>query len=86
MSKSGEELRFVKDAFNTNWIAPLGPNVIGFETDLRKYANAKHAVALSSGTAAIHMALKAAGVGIGDIVLCQSFIKVLFRCLLILIL
>jgi dTDP-4-amino-4,6-dideoxygalactose transaminase len=73
MSKSSEELRFVIDSFSNNWIAPLGPNVIGFEDDIKLYTGAKHAVALSSGTAAIHMALKAAGVGKGDVVLCQTF-------------
>jgi dTDP-4-amino-4,6-dideoxygalactose transaminase len=73
MSKFGEELRFIQDAFDTNWIAPLGPNVIGFETDIKRYANAEHALALSSGTAAIHMALKATGIEKGDLVICQSF-------------
>src|SRR5690554_6268682 len=55
-----------------NWIAPLGANVTGFEQELADKVGAKHAAALSSGTAAIHMALKAAGVGKGDIVFCQS--------------
>jgi dTDP-4-amino-4,6-dideoxygalactose transaminase len=72
MSDEGYELEFVKQAFETNWIAPLGPNVDMFEKELAEYVGIGHAVALSSGTAAIHMALKAAGVGEGDIVLCQS--------------
>jgi dTDP-4-amino-4,6-dideoxygalactose transaminase len=73
MSKQGKELEFIQEAFDTNWIAPLGPNVIAFEDDVKQYTISNHAVALSSGTAAIHMALKAAGVGKDDIVLCQSF-------------
>src|SRR5690554_6824945 len=55
-----------------NWIAPLGANVTGFEQELADKVGAKYAAALSSGTAAIHMALKAAGVGKGDIVFCQD--------------
>jgi dTDP-4-amino-4,6-dideoxygalactose transaminase len=73
MSNTQRELEFIQGAFDTNWIAPLGPNVIGFEDDVKRYTKTEHAVALSSGTAAIHMALKAAGVGKGDIVLSQSF-------------
>ena len=73
MSKARKELEYIQEAFDTNWIAPLGPNVLGFEDDVKNYADAEHAVALSSGTAAIHMALKAAGVGEDDVVLCQSF-------------
>jgi len=68
-----KELEFIQEAFDTNWIAPLGPNVIGFEDTVKQFTNSRHAVALSSGTAAIHMAMKAAGVGKCDIVLCQSF-------------
>jgi len=72
MSAEGYEMQYIKEAFDTNWIAPLGPNVNGFEQELAAKVGAKHAAALSSGTAAIQMALKAAGVGEGDIVFCQS--------------
>ena len=72
MSDEGYELEFIKEAFDTNWIAPLGPNVNSFEQELAAKVGAKHAAALSAGTAAIHMALKAADVGSGDIVLCQD--------------
>lgn len=72
MSDEGYEMEFIKEAFKTNWIAPLGKNVTEFENELAEYVGIKHAAALSSGTAAIHMALKAAGVGQGDIVFCQS--------------
>lgn len=68
-----EELAFVHQAFDTNWIAPLGPNVDGFEQDLQDYNGIAHAAALSSGTAAIHLALQLLDVGPGDHVLCQSF-------------
>jgi dTDP-4-amino-4,6-dideoxygalactose transaminase len=65
---------FVKEAFDTNWIAPLGPNVSGFEADIQGYLDEGiHVAALSSGTAAIHLGLKLLGVGRGDEVLCQSF-------------
>ncbi|GMN12041.1 DegT/DnrJ/EryC1/StrS family aminotransferase [Croceitalea sp. MTPC9] len=65
---------FVKEAFDTNWIAPLGPNVSGFEADIQSYLDAGvHVAALSSGTAAIHLGLKLLGVARGDEVLCQSF-------------
>jgi dTDP-4-amino-4,6-dideoxygalactose transaminase len=67
------ELRYVQEAFATNWIAPLGPHVNGFEQDLQRYTGAAHAAALSSGTAAIHLALILLGVGRGDEVVCQSF-------------
>ncbi|ALM20087.1 pyridoxal phosphate-dependent aminotransferase [Nonlabens sp. MIC269] len=70
----GTERDFVKEAFDTNWVAPLGPNVNGFEEDLKNYQGENvHVAALSSGTAAIHLALIQAGVGPGDEVLCQSF-------------
>lgn len=70
----GTERDFVKEAFDTNWVAPLGPNVNGFEEDLKNYQGENvHVAALSSGTAAIHLALIQAGVGLGDEVLCQSF-------------
>ena len=72
MSDEGYELQYINKAFETNWIAPLGPNVDKFEQELAAKVGAKHAAALSSGTAAIHMALKAAGVGQGDIVFCQD--------------
>ena len=72
MSDEGYEMQYIKEAFDTNWIAPLGPNVDGFEKELAAYVGIGHAAALSSGTAAMHMALKAAGVGEGDIVFCQS--------------
>lgn len=72
MSDEGYEMEYIKQAFETNWIAPLGPNVDGFEKEFAAKVGARHAAALSSGTAVIHMALKAAGVGEGDIVFCQS--------------
>ena len=69
----GLEQDFVKEAFDTNWVAPLGPNVDGFEQDLGNYlGNQSHVAALSSGTAAIHLALQLLGVGKDDEVLCQS--------------
>lgn len=72
MSEEGYEQHFVKEAFDTNWIAPLGTNVNEFEREFAEKVHIKSAAALSSGTAAIHLALKAAGVGSGDIVFCQS--------------
>ena len=66
------ELKYVEQAFATNWIAPLGPHVDGFEKDLQDFTGAKHAAALSSGTAAIHLALVILGVQPGDLVICQS--------------
>lgn len=69
----GEEQAFVNEAFETNWIAPLGPNVNGFEDDLRKYLGTNAAGAFTSGTASIHLALIILGVQAGDEVLCQSF-------------
>lgn len=72
MSDEGYEQQFVKEAFDTNWIAPLGENVNGFESELAEMIGSKAAAALSSGTAAIHLALKAAGVGEGDIVFCPT--------------
>jgi dTDP-4-amino-4,6-dideoxygalactose transaminase len=63
----GHEQKFIQEAFDTNWVVPLGPNVNGFEKDLRGYLNDDvHVVALSSGTAAIHLALVQLGVGPGD--------------------
>lgn len=67
------ELKFVKEAFDTNWIAPLGPHVNGFEADLAAYTGSKYAAALSSGTAGLHLGLIELGVGPGDEVICQSF-------------
>lgn len=69
----GSELKYIKEAFDTNWVAPLGPNVDGFERELCSYTGAGHAAALSSGTAAIHLAMILSGIGPGDKVLCQSF-------------
>jgi len=70
----GEEQNFVNEAFETNWVAPLGPNVDGFENDLETYLEENvHAAALSSGTASLHLGLKLLGVTRGDEVLCQSF-------------
>ena len=72
ISDEGFEMQYIKEAFETNWVAPLGPNVDGFEKELANYVGIGHAAALSSGTAAIHMALKAVGVGEGDFVFCPS--------------
>lgn len=69
----GKELAYVKEAFDTNWIAPLGPHVDGFEKDLCTFTGSKNAAALSSGTAAIHLALILLDVKAGDEVICQSF-------------
>ena len=70
----GQEQQFIQEAFDTNWVVPLGPNVDGFEKDLENYLGEhKHIVALSAGTAAIHLALVQLGVGPGDEVICQSF-------------
>ncbi len=68
----GEEQKYIKEAFDTNWIAPLGKNVNEFENEIKEYLGTKGAVAMSAGTAAIHMALRSVGVGSGDIVFCQS--------------
>ena len=72
MSDEGYEMEYIKEAFATNWVAPLGENVDKFEEEFAAKTGARYAAALSSGTAAIHLALKAAGVGPGDIVFCQS--------------
>ena len=74
---SGYEMEFVQDAFDTNWVTPMGPNVNGFEKGLENYLDnennpTKHIVALNSGTAALHLGLLQLGVGPGDEVLCQS--------------
>lgn len=72
MSDEGFEKRYIKEAFNDNWIAPLGENVDKFESEMMTKTKAKAAIALSSGTAAIHMALKSIGIKENDIVFCQS--------------
>ena len=74
MSEVGTEQKYIKEAFDTNWVVPLGPNVNGFEKDLETFVGqGKRVVALSAGTAAVHLALLACGVGPGDEVLVQSF-------------
>ena len=71
---SGNEMKYIEEAFADNWVVPLGPNVNGFEADLEAFVGEnKHVVALSAGTAAVHLALQALGVGPGDEVICQSF-------------
>ena len=70
---SGQEMKYIQEAFDTNWVVPLGPNVNAFEQDLEQLCGeGKHVVALSSGTAAIHLALVNLGVGRDDEVICQS--------------
>ena len=83
MSDAGLEQKYIQEAFDTNWVVPLGPNVNGFEKDLEEFVNSKtsiqdskldkRVVALSAGTAAVHLALLACGVGPGDEVIVQSF-------------
>ena len=74
MSENGMEQKYIKEAFDTNWVVPLGPNVNGFEKDLETFVGQdKRVVALSAGTAAVHLALLACGVGSGDEVCVQSF-------------
>ncbi len=68
----GDEQRFVAEAFDTNWVAPLGPNVNNFETEMASYTGCGYAAALSAGTAAIHLGLKLLGVGQGDVVFVSS--------------
>ena len=70
---SGKELKYIKEAFRTNWVAPLGPNVDAFEAAFAKKVGCAHAVALSSGTAALHLSLRALKLERGDEVLCSSF-------------
>ena len=72
MSEEGYEQTYVKEAFETNWVAPLGPNVTNFEDELATYVGVNSASALSSGTAAIHLGLKALGVEAGDVVFCST--------------
>lgn len=74
MSEAGLEQKYIKEAFDTNWVVPLGPNVNAFEEDLKRFAGeGREVVALSAGTAAVHLALLACGVGPGDEVIVQSF-------------
>ncbi len=68
----GEELKFVHDAFESNWIAPLGPQVTAFEKEVASYVGTKGALAVNSGTAAIHLGLRLLGVGSGDTVFCSA--------------
>ena len=72
MSDEGYEMQYVQEAFETNWVAPLGPNVNEFEKELAAKVGSKQAAAMTSGTGAIHLALKAAGVGEGDVVFCPT--------------
>lgn len=69
----GDEIKFVQEAFDTNWISPVGPHIAKFETSLAQYVGVGHCAALSSGTAAIHLALIVLGVKADDEVICQSF-------------
>lgn len=69
---SGREMAYIEEAFASNWIAPLGPNVNAFEAEVAAYADHPHALATSSGTAALHLALLTLGVGTNDTVFCQS--------------
>lgn len=84
MSETGMEQKYIQEAFDCNWVVPLGPNVNGFEEDLEVFVNNtqrqnshtplnKRVVALSAGTAAVHLALLACGVSSGDEVIVQSF-------------
>ena len=70
---TGREAELVADAIASNWIAPLGPHVDAFEAELAAVAGVEHAVALSSGTAALHLALVVLGIGAGDEVACSGF-------------
>jgi Predicted pyridoxal phosphate-dependent enzyme apparently involved in regulation of cell wall biogenesis len=72
MSDEGFEMAYIKEAFSTNWIAPLGPNVNEFEKEFASKVGVRYAAALNTGTAAIHLALRAVGVGEGDIVFCPT--------------
>jgi pyridoxal phosphate-dependent aminotransferase EpsN len=69
----GEEIKFVQEAFETNWIAPYGPHITAFENEMRDYIGVEGALALTSGTAAVHLALRWFGVEQGDYVFCQDF-------------
>lgn len=68
----GDEQKYIKEAFDTNWVAPLGANVDGFEREMAEYVGVKHAAALVSGTSALHLAVKLAGVKPGDVVFCSD--------------
>lgn len=68
----GDEQKYIKEAFDTNWVAPLGANVDGFEREMSEFVGVKHAAALVSGTAALHLAVKLAGVEPGDVVFCSD--------------
>ncbi len=68
----GEEQQYIQEAFDTNWVAPLGKNVTEFENEMAAYIGVKHAAALTAGTAALHLAIKLAGVKPGDVVLCSD--------------
>lgn len=68
----GEEMKYIQEAFDTNWIAPLGANVNGFEKEIMDYTGVENATALSSGTAALHLAIKCLGISDGDVVFCQA--------------
>ena len=68
----GEEMKYVQEAFDTNWVAPLGKNVDEFEKEIAEYIGVKGAAALNAGTAALHLAVKLAGVHTGDIVFCSD--------------
>ena len=68
----GDEQKYIKEAFDTNWVAPLGANVDGFEREMAEYVGVKHAAALISGTAALHLAVKLAGVKPGNVVFCSD--------------
>ncbi|MDR0664311.1 MAG: DegT/DnrJ/EryC1/StrS family aminotransferase [Helicobacteraceae bacterium] len=69
----GDELNFIREAFDKNYVAPLGENVTGFEKDLKTFTGAKYALGVSSGTAALHLALRVLGVGAGDLVAVSDF-------------
>ena len=84
---SGNEQKFIQEALDSNWVVPLGPNVNGFEKDLEGFVNSsvntkltKRVVALSSGTAAVHLALTACGVGPGDENVCGDIGTILLIC------
>lgn len=72
MSDEGYELEYIHDAFRKNWVAPLGENVNEFENSMKTYIGEKNAVALSSGTAALHLSMICTGIGKGDKVFCQD--------------
>ena len=77
MSETGMEQKYIQEAFDTDWVAPLGPNVDGFENDLKHFVGeGKEVVALCNGTAAVHMSLIACGVGPGDeVIICGKLVN-----------